>query len=293
MFEEFVDVRILDNFYQTSGFYPMPVVLVSTFAESGTINLGPYSLCFPHYITGTGEWAMMLICRDSSNTARNLVRTKVCSINFIPHKKKYLKNCVQLGYPGDKTEEKMKQSKFALLPSEPYQQVPGEPDNIVHPHVVKEAVQVFQCSWDDSYTLKHNEDLVECHFLLHLDRIIMKEKWQKCLYKGKGFPILPINFGFRDNMRFWFSRHTRPYHIPLPKGKGNSLQTIKYACGRYDPDIKWEDEACAKIMKVPQIFLKKVIEGTVKAAKEEGLTVITPEFMDKLRDKRSGDRKKP
>lgn len=52
MTEEFTEVRVLDNFYQTSSFYPMPVVLVSTLAESGRTNLGPYSLCFPHIITG-------------------------------------------------------------------------------------------------------------------------------------------------------------------------------------------------------------------------------------------------
>lgn len=52
MAEEFTEVRILDNFYQTSSFFPMPVVLVSTVAESGQTNLGPYSLCFPHIITG-------------------------------------------------------------------------------------------------------------------------------------------------------------------------------------------------------------------------------------------------
>ena len=47
MHEEFTEVRILDNFYQTSSFFPMPVILVSTLAESGRTNLGPYSLCFP------------------------------------------------------------------------------------------------------------------------------------------------------------------------------------------------------------------------------------------------------
>jgi len=29
MTQEFTDIRILDNFYQTSSFFPMPVVLVS------------------------------------------------------------------------------------------------------------------------------------------------------------------------------------------------------------------------------------------------------------------------
>jgi hypothetical protein len=33
--DDFEDVRILDNFYQTSSYFPMPVVLVGTLAESG------------------------------------------------------------------------------------------------------------------------------------------------------------------------------------------------------------------------------------------------------------------
>ena len=40
--DDFEDVRILDNFYQTSSFFPMPVVLVGTLAENGQTNLGPY-----------------------------------------------------------------------------------------------------------------------------------------------------------------------------------------------------------------------------------------------------------
>ena len=32
----FKDLRIVDNFYQTSAFYPMPTVLMSTLAEDGS-----------------------------------------------------------------------------------------------------------------------------------------------------------------------------------------------------------------------------------------------------------------
>ena len=47
MSDGFVEVRVLDNFYQTSSYYPMPVILVTTISESGKTNIGPYSLCFP------------------------------------------------------------------------------------------------------------------------------------------------------------------------------------------------------------------------------------------------------
>lgn len=43
--EEFKDLRIVDNFYQTSAFFPMPTTLVGTVSENGQTNLGAYSLC--------------------------------------------------------------------------------------------------------------------------------------------------------------------------------------------------------------------------------------------------------
>ena len=42
-----------------------------------------------------------------------------------------------------------------------------------------------------------------------IDKIIMKKKWKDCLFKGKGFPRLPIDYGYRDNVQFWFTKHSR------------------------------------------------------------------------------------
>lgn len=74
----------------------MPVVLMSTFSESGQTNIAPYSLRFPHVISG--KHAMMLIARGSSNTAQNILRTGLAAINFIPDDKEYLKCCVELDF---------------------------------------------------------------------------------------------------------------------------------------------------------------------------------------------------
>jgi flavin reductase (DIM6/NTAB) family NADH-FMN oxidoreductase RutF len=82
MAEQFESIRILDNFYQTSSFFPMAIVLVSTVAESGQTNLGPYSLVFPHLIADEDKYAMMLITRADSNTAQNIRRKRYCSINL-------------------------------------------------------------------------------------------------------------------------------------------------------------------------------------------------------------------
>jgi flavin reductase (DIM6/NTAB) family NADH-FMN oxidoreductase RutF len=268
----------------------MPVVLVSTCSESGKINLGPYSLCFPHVIAGEREHAMMLIARGTSNTAGNIVRTKVCTINFIPDKKRYMKNCIMLGYPGETTEEKMKNSIFTLLPATAYGTPRNSQGNATYPDIVKEAVQTFLCSWDESFPLQYNKERMEYHFLLRIDKIIMQKKWKDCLLKGKGFPALPIDFGYRDNVRFWFTKHSRPYPVSIPREKGNTMDTVRYACTRFDPDIKWEDDACAKLLKVPTIFLKTMIGVIVDRAKKEGVTVVTAQFIDKIQDKRSSEK---
>jgi flavin reductase (DIM6/NTAB) family NADH-FMN oxidoreductase RutF len=287
--DQFKDVRILDNFYQTSSYFPMPVVLVSTVAETGQTNLGPYSLCFPYRIAGKGRRSMKLNARASSNTAQNILRTGVCAINFIPDKKKYLKNCVMLGFPGETTEEKMKNSIFTLLPSMRTDEERKE--GVTYPEIVDEAIQVFECSVDPESPPWIDEETEECHMILIVDKIIMKEKWKKALIEGKKkFPRLPIDYGYRNNRFFWFAKHKRPFSETIPKGKGSKIGTVMYAANRCDPEIVWDEEACAKITGVPRIFLGRVIQGVVDEAKKEGVTRITSEFMDKVRDKRSKEK---
>ena len=48
--EGFQDLRIVDNFYQTSSFFPMPTTEIGTLSENNETNVGSYSLCFPYYI---------------------------------------------------------------------------------------------------------------------------------------------------------------------------------------------------------------------------------------------------
>lgn len=286
MKEEFVDVRIVDNFYQTSSFFPMPVVLVSTVAETGQTNLGPYSLCFPYIVAG--EHSMILGTREDSNTSLNIQRTGVCAINFIPDDRKYTRNCVMLGYPGETTEEKMNNSIFTLLPST---RTDGERQpGVRYPEIVQEAVQVFECTWDQRYPLKYAPESPECHFVLRIEKIVMQKKWRDRLFEGKGCPRLPIDYGYRNNTHFWFTRGARPYKVPIPKEKGVTVNAVQFAADRFDPDVKWQEEACAKLVKVPRVFLTRAIAACVEEAKEEGITEITPEFVDRVRDKRSKDR---
>ena len=285
MSNDFEDVRMLDNFYQSSAFFPMPVVLVSTLSEEGQTNLGPYSLCFPHVIAE--RYAMMLICREDSNTAENIRRTGVCAVNFIPDDKKFMQNTVELGWPGNTTEEKMKRSIFNLLPS--MRSDNGNGGN--YPEIVKESIQIFECTWDQSAGV--TEAPGASNFVLDVNHIFMKKKYKEAIIRGmddKSFPNLPIDWGFRDNLYFWFAEPRKPYKVRIPEDRGTSLNAITYAAKRFDPSITWDDEACAMIMNVPRVFLNRVFKGVAEQAKAEGITHITPEFMQKVRDKRNNEK---
>ena len=86
---------------------------------------------------------MLLCCRNSSNTAKNILRTGKCTINFIEDKRKYFKEAVRLGYPGETTEEKMKDCIFTLVDGKRSLENPKEQ----FPKIVQEAFQVFECTW--------------------------------------------------------------------------------------------------------------------------------------------------
>ena len=82
----FKDLRIVDNFYQTSSYFPMPTVMISTLAEDGSTSVGSYSLCFPYYIAGKDYYAMVLEARNSSNTAQHLLAgRKTCAVKDVGH----------------------------------------------------------------------------------------------------------------------------------------------------------------------------------------------------------------
>ncbi len=287
MSNHFEPIAILDNFYQTSSFYPMPVVLISTLSETGQTNLGPYSLVFPYIIAGENERAMMLVARGDSNTAENIRRFKVCAINFIPDDKKYMENCVMLGFLGETTEEKMKTSIFNLESS---QRNNGNPEGS-YSEIVSEAIQVYECTWDDTIEPRFMEN-GDC-FVLRINSILLKKQYKDAMLNGvsaKAFPPLPIDYGFRDNVGFWFTKGSKPYEVRMPACKNVDVNSVMYGAQRYDPRYTWTEEACARLVNVPRIFLKRVFASVVEAAEKEGITVITAEFLDKLRDKRSDEK---
>lgn len=303
----FKNLRIVDNFYQTSAFFPMPTVLVSTVAEDGSTSLGPYSLCQPYYIAGRDYYAMLLCTRNSSNTAQHLLRYGKCALNFITDEKKYFKECVRLGWPGDKPSEKMKNCLFALEDGQMAAEHPGEQ----FPQVVKEAYQVMECTWmrelDNAQDDKPGElsgypgpyhdfngitSPFGAHFILRVDKILMKEKYYNAIVNGVkagDFPRVPVDYGYRDSKNFWYTRFRRPHPEILPM-RETSLESVRYAANRIDDEVKFTDEACMKMIKVPRIFLPTALKGCVQWAKENGVTLITEEHMNIINDKRSKEK---
>ena len=298
------ELRIVDNFYQTSAFYPMPTILISTVSESGQTNLGAYSLCFPYYIAGKDYYAMILECRNSSNTAQNLLRTKKCTLNFIPDDKKYFKEAVRLGFPGDTTEEKMKDCLFTLMDSA----LGGD-----RPQIVEESFQVFECTWDDSLedAFKDKPGNLEgyeppyrnfngitskfgAHFILKIDRILMQEKYHNSIVNGvksKNFPRVPVDYGYRDSTNFWYTKFSKPISEKIPEKNDGDVKSVIYAAERIDPEVKFTEEACAKLVKIPRIFLKAALTQMVNIAKEEGISVIDEGALDIINDKRRKEKK--
>lgn len=293
------ELRIVDNFYQSSSFFPMPTILVSTVSENGQTNLGAYSLCFPYYIAGKDYYAMILECRNSSNTAQNLLRTKKCTLNFIPDKKKYFKEAVRLGFPGDTTEEKMKNCLFTLVDSDLGKD---------RPQIVEESFQVFECTWDDSLedAYKDKPSTLDsynppyrnfngitskfgAHFILKIDKILMKEKYHDAIINGvnkNNFPNAPTNWGYRDSVNFWCSRSRKPMSEKIPDKNNDDVKSVMFAADRIDPEIKFTEEACAKLTKIPRIFLKPALTQMVNIAKGEGIKIIDEKALDIINAKR-------
>ena len=225
-------------------------------------------------------YAMVLECRNSSNTCRNILKTGKCNLNFITHEKKYFKEAVRLGFPGETPEEKMKDCIYTLVDGKSARENPNE----VYPKIVKEAYQVFECTWvkeldnagDDKIQEEYNGPYHDfngitskygAHFILKIDNILMKDKYYDTIINGVsacGFPMVPVDYGYRDSKNFWYSKFKRPISMPIPKDKGVGLDSVKYAAGRIDPDVKFTDEACQMLVKVPRVFLNMVLKGCVQ-----------------------------
>lgn len=305
----FENLRIVDNFYQTSLFFPMPTVLISTLCEDGSTNLGPYSLIQPYYVAGREYYAMLLNCRNSSNTAQNILRTGKCAINFIDDNPKNFKEAVKLSWPGDKPSEKMPKCNFRLEKSLIEEENPEDK----RPMVMTDAIEVIECTWmrdldgaaaDQPGQLSGYEGPYHdfngitskfgAHFILRIDKILMKKKYRDAIINGVkagDFPPLPVDYGYRDSKNFWFHRKRR-MRAELLQVRNATLESVRYAADRADDKVKFTDDALQTILGVPRVFLPVVLKGCVEWARENNVELITAEHMKIINDKRSKEKSK-
>lgn len=303
----FENLRIVDNFYQTSLYFPMPTVVVSTLAEDGSTSLGPYSLVQPYYVAGKEYYAMLLSCRNSSNTAQHILRNGKCAINFIDDSPKSFKEAVKLSWPGDKPEDKMPNCKFRLEQSQIMEENPQD----VRPQVLSDAIQVIECTWmreldgaaNDRPGQLHGYEppyhdfngitsQYGAHFILRVDRILMKKRYSDAIIAGVkagDFPPLAVDYGYRDSKNFWYHRHRRMRAELLPIREA-SLESVRYAADRADDKVKFTDDALKTILNVPRVFLPLVLKGCVEWARENNVELVTAEHMKIINDKRAAEK---
>lgn len=304
----FEDLRIVDNFYQTSLFFPMPTVVISTLCEDKSTTLGPYSLVQPYYIAGREYYAMLLECRNSSNTAQNLLRNGKCALNFVTDSRKTFKECVKLSWPGDKPEDKMPKCNFKLEKGLCAEKDPQDE----RPLVLSEAFQVIECTWmrdlDHAQSDRPSElngyeppyhdfngitSKFGAHFILRVDKILMKKKYSNAIIngvRGRDFPPVPVDFGYRDSKNFWYCKRARMISELLAV-RPQTLDSVRYAADRADDTVKFTDDALKTILNVPRVFLPVVLKGCVDWAKENNVTLVTEKEMAIINDKRSKEKK--
>ena len=304
----FENLRIVDNFYQTSLYFPMPTVVISTLCDDGTTNLGPYSLIQPYYVAGKDYYAMLLCCRNSSNTAQNILKNGKCTLNFIDDNPKTFKEAVKLSWPGDKPEDKMPKCNFKLEKS-----LLEEETGEKRPMVLTDAIEAVECTWVrelegadkflpgelNSYEPPYNDfngitSKFGAHFILKIDKILMKKKYADAIVRGvkaSDFPALPVDYGYRDSKNFWFHKKTR-MRAELLQVRQASLESVRYAADRADDKVKFTDDALMTILGVPRVFLSVVLKGCVDWAKENNVDLITAEHMKIINDKRAKEKAK-
>ena len=314
----FKDLRIVDNFYQTSSYIPMPTVLVSSVADDGSTSVGAYSLVFPYYIAKgsvenqeRGYYGLILLARSSSNTAQHLLKgRRHVTINYMPAGRGYNKKIVAQGWAGDTPEEKMKNFGFHLEKG-----LCGDDEYGARPMVVTEAYQAFECTWmselenadedigrelvDGAYPPPYrnfNGVTTEfgSHFILRIDKILMKPRFYDNIINGvkaREWPNVLICHGYRDSKNFWFAKTPRLMAEILPLRQA-SLASVRYAADRTDPEVHFTDDALEKMLNVPRVFLPTALKGCVAWAKENGYTEITAREMEIINDKRAKEKNK-
>ena len=179
-----------------------------------------------------------------------------------------------------------------------------------YPKILDEALQVFECTWVKELDNAQDDPVLEdydgyqyhnfngitskfgAHFILKVDRILMKKKYSDAIIAGvtaRDFPPLPVDYGYRDSKNFWFHRKRR-MRAELLQVRKATLESVRYAADRVDDKVKFTDDALETILGVPRVFLPVVLKGCVAWAKENGVELVTAEHMKIINDKRAKEK---
>jgi len=281
----FKRVGIVDNFYQASSFIAMSFALVTTVHENGQTGIGPHALLFPFSITK--PHSMMLISRNNSGTAVNIRRNGKCALNYVPFDRDRLQGIANMGYPGMSLEDKARANPYTMIDSPS----PGKAADPDFPQIIKEAYQVFECTWHDSFGLHEQTDgharPYNGHFNLVIDDLLMKEQFVPGIEKGEIFPNMPVFCGFRANRGFWFAEHDTPFTVPLPTAAGMEYQTVFYMGNRIDERVSFTESACRQLTGIPQPFMQDALKQIVARAIADGVAEVDADFLEKIKAERS------
>lgn len=229
----------------------------------------------------------MVISRASSNTAGNLRRTKKCALNFVEFDRKQIKVINNFGYPGQSTQDKMKYNCFTLMDSP----TPGRESNEVNPKILKDAFQVYECTWEEEreFESKFLVNSTSAHFVLRIDSILLKETWKKNLEDGgKRMPRMTLSYGFRGGSKFWFGAPKKAFWSSVSANLGPKYESILYEANHIDTDVRFTKEAAMQLTNIPKPFLKKALKGIIARAKEEGVTQVDEAFVKKINEEERG-----
>ena len=277
---DFESITLVDNFYQAAAFIPMSFALVTTVHENGETGIGPHALLYPFSVTP--PHSMLLISRSNSGTAVNLRRHGKCALNYVTFDHDALKGITNMGLPGMSLEDKEDANPYTMIKS-PTPEKAADPE---FPLIVKEAYQVMECTWDDSFgfhtTKDKKGDLYDSHFNLLIDNLYMQKKYVPGIPKGSIFPNMPVFMGFRADRAFWFAEHNAPFNLPLPTVKGLEWQAVNYMANRLDPNVSFTRDACEKLSGIPTPFMKDALQGIVDRALADGVTEVDENYLKKI-----------
>ena len=163
------------------------------------------------------------------------------------------------------------------------------------PLLLKDAFQVWECSLDGSfqYTPKRETpaENVERFLCLRIESILLRENFADMLETENDFPSMAISYGFRHHTgerRFFFAEHKEPFAVPVPTDIGPPHQSIHYEANRIDPAVQFTEDAVMPLTAIPRPFLRMALKQIVRRAKEENVTLVERDFIDKLESERRG-----